>query len=83
MYHHEKYNGSGYPKGLKGEEIPYIARIICCADSYDAMATKRTYKEPYTKEKIISEFIIGKGVHFDPKIVDVVVELISEDILKA
>ena len=83
MYHHEKYDGTGYPKGLKGEEIPYVARIICCADSYDAMATRRTYKEPYTKDKIISEFERCKGIQFDPKIADVVIELIKEDKLTA
>ena len=82
VYHHEKYDGSGYPRGLKGEEIPFIARIICCADCYDAMATRRTYKEPYTKERIISEFEKGKGTQFDPEIADVVIELIKEDKLK-
>lgn len=83
MYHHERYGGGGYPNGLKGEEIPFIARIICCADCYDAMATKRTYKEAYSKEKIISEFERCKEMQFDPKIADVVIELIKEDKLKA
>jgi len=78
-YHHEKYNGSGYPDGLKGEEIPYIARIICCADCYDAMATRRVYKEPYSKERMIEEFEKGKGIQFDAKIADVVIKLIKED----
>ena len=78
-YHHEKYDGSGYPEGLKGEEIPYIARIICCADCYDAMVTKRVYKEPYSKERIIAEFEKAKGVQFDAHIADVVIKLIKED----
>ena len=78
-YHHERYDGAGYPEGLKGEDIPYIARIICCADCYDAMATRRVYKEPYPKEKIISEFEKGKGVQFDEKIADVVIKLIEEN----
>ncbi len=82
MYHHEKYVGGGYPKGLKGEDIPFIARIICCADCYDAMATRRTYKEPYTKEKIISEFERCSGSQFDPEIAKIVIELIKEDKLK-
>ncbi len=81
-YHHEKYGGGGYPTGIKGEEIPFIARIICCADCYDAMATKRVYKEPYTKEKIISEFERCKETQFDPKIADIVIKLIKEDRLR-
>ncbi|MCR5350041.1 MAG: HD domain-containing protein [Acholeplasmatales bacterium] len=82
MYHHERFGGGGYPKGLKGEEIPFIARIICCADCYDAMATRRTYKEPYPKEKIISEFERCKGTQFDPMIADVIIKLIEEDKLR-
>lgn len=82
MYHHERYDGKGYPEGLAGENIPYIARIICCADCYDAMATRRTYKEPYSKEKIISEFERCKGTQFDPHMADVVVELIKNNKLK-
>ena len=82
-YHHEKYGGGGYPEGLKGEDIPYIARIICCADCFDAMATKRVYKDPYPKEKIISEFERCKEIQFDPKIADVVIKLIEEGKLKA
>ena len=82
-YHHEKYGGGGYPEGLKGEDIPYIARIICCADCFDAMATKRVYKDPYPKEKIISEFERCKEIQFDPNIADVVIKLIEEGKLKA
>ena len=82
-YHHEKYGGGGYPEGLKGEDIPLIARIICCADCFDAMATKRVYKEPYPKEKIVAEFERCKGIQFDPEIADVVIKLIEEGKLKA
>ena len=82
LYHHEKYSGGGYPTGIKGEEIPFIARIICCADCYDAMATRRVYKEPYPKEKIIEEFERCKETQFDPKIADVVINLIKEDKMK-
>ena len=78
-YHHEKWDGTGYPDGLKGTEIPYIARIIACADCYDTMATARAYKEAYSREKIISEFEKGAGVHFDPDIAPIVVKLIKED----
>ena len=82
MYHHEKYNGTGYPTGLKGEEIPLNARIICCADCFDAMATKRSYKEPCSKEYIISEFERCSGTQFDPEIAKVVIKLIEEDKFK-
>ena len=81
-YHHERYGGGGYPEGLKGEEIPYIARIICCADCYDAMATRRVYKDPYPKEKIISEFERCSGIQFDPKMAKIVIELIKDGKLK-
>lgn len=76
-YHHERYDGRGYPEGLSGENIPYIARIIACCDCFDAMATRRSYKEPYTKEKIIEEFEKARGTQLDPNIVDVVIELIK------
>lgn len=82
-YHHERYGGGGYPEGLKGEEIPYIARIICCADCFDAMATRRVYKEPYPKEKIISEFERCSETQFDPEIAKIVIELIKEGKLKS
>jgi putative two-component system response regulator len=70
LSHHEKYDGSGYPNGLKGKEIPLSARIVALADVYDALVSKRAYKGAYTHE--IAESIIGKdrGVHFDPMIVD-------------
>ena len=80
--HHEKYDGSGYPEGLKGEDIPFVARIICCADCFDAMASKRVYKEPFTLDVILGEFERCSGSQFDPKISKVVVELISTGKLK-
>lgn len=69
--HHEKWDGSGYPYGKSGEEIPLSARIVALADVFDALTSKRPYKEPFSFEqsvKIISE---GKGKHFDPYIIDV------------
>ena len=80
--HHEKYDGSGYPEGLSGENIPYIARIICCADCFDAMASKRVYKEPFSLDVIIGEFKRCAGTQFDPAIAEVVVEMISVGKLK-
>ena len=80
--HHERYDGTGYPDGLKGEEIPFVARIICCADCFDAMASKRVYKEPFPNEKIISEFERCSGTQFDPKIGKVVIHLMEIGKLK-
>ena len=73
--HHEKWDGSGYPRGLKGEEIPLSARIIAVADVYDALTTKRFYKEAYSHEKAKSMIIRLKGQHFDPEIVNAFVAI--------
>ena len=81
-YHHEKYDGTGYPERLKGEEIPYVARIICCADCFDAMASKRVYKEPFSPDTIISEFKRCSGTQFDPKIAEVVIHMMATGKLK-
>jgi len=70
LYHHEKYDGSGYPFGLKGEAIPMVARIICLADSFDAMNTKRSYKEKYEENYILDEIRSGRSKHFDPDVTD-------------
>ncbi len=75
--HHEKYDGSGYPEGIRGEDIPFVARIICCADCFDAMASKRVYKEPFTLDVITREFERCSGTQFDPKIAKLVIELIA------
>jgi len=69
LYHHEKWNGSGYPFALSGAEIPLAARIVCLADVYDALTTKRCYKEPYSHQ-VASKYIVSAGgKHFDPEIV--------------
>ena len=68
--HHEKWDGSGYPRGLKGEAIPLSARIIALADVYDALTTKRFYKEAFSHDKAKSMIILLKSKHFDPQIVD-------------
>ena len=67
-YHHEKWNGTGYPCGLKGEEIPLSARIMAVADVFDALVSKRSYKEGFPFEKAMSIIKEGAGSHFDPKI---------------
>jgi len=68
--HHEKWDGSGYPRGLKGEAIPLSARIIALADVYDALTTKRFYKEAFSHEKAKNMIILLRSKHFDPRIVD-------------
>ena len=82
LYHHERYDGKGYPKGLKGEDIPLIARIICVADSFDAMNTSRVYREALSKEKIIEELENNKGSQFDPNIGEIMLRLIKEGKVK-
>ena len=76
LYHHERYDGKGYPKGLAGEEIPLIARIICVADSFDTMNSNRVYRKKLTKECIISEIEQNKGRQFDPEIADIMLKLL-------
>jgi response regulator RpfG family c-di-GMP phosphodiesterase len=68
--HHEKWDGSGYPRGLKGEAIPLSARIIALVDVYDALTTKRFYKEAYSHEKAKNMIILLRSKHFDPQVVD-------------
>ena len=69
-HHHEKWDGTGYPDGLKGEDIPLSARMVAIADVYDALTTKRPYKEAFTHEKSREIIISLKGSHFDPDVVD-------------
>ncbi|MBP5289122.1 MAG: HD domain-containing protein [Clostridia bacterium] len=68
-YHHEKWDGSGYPKGLKGESIPLSARIMAVADVFDALVSRRSYKEPFPVEQALDIIKKGAGAHFDPKVV--------------
>jgi putative two-component system response regulator len=70
-YHHEKWNGSGYMNGLKGEEIPLASRIMALSDVYDALRSKRVYKEGFTHERSFDIIAEGRGTHFDPVLVDI------------
>ena len=81
LYHHERWDGSGYPEGLAGEEIPQSARIVAIADVFDALTMKRPYKESWTIEESMSEIKKGSGSHFDPKLVEIFVG-ISANIVK-
>jgi response regulator RpfG family c-di-GMP phosphodiesterase len=76
--HHEKWDGSGYPRGLNGVDIPLSARIIALADVYDALTTKRFYKEAFSHKKSRQMIVELKGTHFDPELVDVFLALEDE-----
>ncbi len=78
LYHHERYDGKGYPKGLEGENIPLIARMISVADAFDAMNSTRVYRNKLSIESIEGELKKNKGTQFDPKIADIMLELIKE-----
>jgi len=75
-HHHERFDGKGYPDGLKGEDIPLYARILALADAYDAMTSARPYREALSKEDAIQEIEKGKGSQFDPGLADIFLELI-------
>jgi response regulator RpfG family c-di-GMP phosphodiesterase len=68
-YHHERYDGKGYPDGLKGEDIPLPARIVTVADSFDAMTSARPYRRALPHDVALAEVLRGKGVHFDPRVI--------------
>lgn len=78
-FHHERYDGRGYPNGLQGSNIPEIARIIGVADAYDAMASNRSYRKALPQEVVRAEIEKGKGAQFDPEIADVMLGIIEED----
>ncbi|MBA7662018.1 hypothetical protein ES703_70041 [subsurface metagenome] len=79
LYHHEKYDGSGYPGELKKDRIPLFARILCAADSFDAMVTTREYKRTFTMEEAAQELRKGAGTHFDPQIVNIFCKILEEE----
>ncbi len=78
-WHHERFDGKGYPDGLYGVAIPEKARIICLADSYDAMTSKRSYSEPRTQQEVREEIVRCSGTQFDPDIAKFLLDMIDED----
>lgn len=78
-FHHEKYDGSGYPDGISGEDIPLQARIIGIADAYDAMASKRSYRDVLPQKIVREEILKGKGTQFDPMCTDILLKMMDED----
>ena len=79
-YHHENFDGTGYPEGLKGEEIPEIARIIAIADAYDAMTSIRSYRDPMPQDRVREEIVKGIGTQFDADYARLMLQLIDQDI---
>src|SRR5207245_1285566 len=78
-HHHEKFDGTGYPKGLKGEDIPLGSRIISVADAFEAMVADRIYRPSLGLNKALEEIKTGRGSHFDPRVVDAFLDLIATD----
>ena len=78
-YHHERYDGRGYPCGLKGEDIPYVARIAAVADTFDAMTSKRSYRDALNLDIVKEEIERCKGTQFDSKIADVFLDILNND----
>lgn len=79
-WHHERYDGKGYPDGISGENIPIEARIIAIADAYDAMSSKRSYRNMLPQEQVRAEMEKGKGTQFDPVFAEIMLSMIDEDI---
>lgn len=78
LAHHERWDGKGYPKGLKGKEIPLQSRIIAIADSYDAMTSERSYRSALSEEVAIGELKLNAGTQFDPELIDVFIEKVLD-----
>ena len=82
-YHHEKWDGTGYPHGLKGEKIPLAARIFSIVDVWDALSSDRPYRDAWSEEMILSYFQEQSGEHFDPHILDIFMEMIHDSYLES
>ena len=78
LTHHERFDGTGYPRGLKGDQIPLCGRIVALADVYDALTTKRVYKAAYSHEVARSIILEGNGKHFDPALVEAFIDCEEE-----
>ena len=78
LTHHERWDGTGYPRGLKGEEIPLEGRIAAICDVYDALLSERPYKRPWPRDKAIAHIIGNSGTHFDPAVVEAFVSILPE-----
>jgi putative nucleotidyltransferase with HDIG domain len=79
LSHHEKWDGTGYPRGLKGEEIPLTARIFCIVDVYDALTSDRPYRMAWSKDTVIEHIQKLSGTHFEPRVVEAFLAMLSEE----
>ena len=79
-YHHERYDGKGYPEGLSGEDIPEVARIIAVADTYDAMTSNRSYRSAMPQDKVRAEIERCSGSQFDPRFAAIMLKMMDEDV---
>lgn len=79
LHHHERYDGNGYPSHMKGEEIPFFARLLCVADSFDAMRYDRCYRKKLSNDVIIAELTNNQGKQFDPDIAKVMIDMIKDN----
>ena len=79
-WHHERYDGNGYPDGISGDDIPKEAQIIAVADSYDAMSSRRSYRDALPQAHIRSELMEGRGSQFAPEYADIMISMIDEDV---
>ncbi|MBQ8708435.1 MAG: HD domain-containing protein [Succinivibrionaceae bacterium] len=77
LFHHERYDGKGYPTGISGEQIPLEARVMALADVYDALVSPRVYKEPFPKSKAIEILREGRGTQFDPELTDIFINCVT------
>jgi putative two-component system response regulator len=77
--HHERYDGKGYPDGFAGSQIPVYARVIAVADAYDAMTSRRSYRDVLPQDVVRSEIAKGRGTQFDPQFADIMLQIIDED----
>jgi putative two-component system response regulator len=81
LYHHEKYDGSGYPNGLKGEQIPIAARIFAIVDVWDALTSDRPYRSAWSTKKALKYIKQQSASHFDPRVVDIFLNLIQSELI--
>jgi putative two-component system response regulator len=80
--HHERWDGTGYPHGLRGDQIPLVGRIVAVADVFDALTHRRPYKEPWPLERAVAEIVASAGTHFDPRVVEAFAGLDHRDLLQ-
>jgi HD-GYP domain-containing protein (c-di-GMP phosphodiesterase class II) len=83
LYHHERWDGNGYPEEIEGDDIPIISRILTVVDAWDAMRSDRSYRNALTKEMAIEELRLNKGTQFDGEVVDVFLEVIGCHLIKS